>query len=89
MAEKQSTPELKEYHGSCHCGGFKFSVKLAPLEKVTACNCSHCAKVCAEQLFILIFSYDALLTPIVNRMATFGFSPPRTTTSRWRREKGA
>ncbi|KAH7385017.1 Mss4-like protein [Cadophora sp. MPI-SDFR-AT-0126] len=42
MAE--STPELKTYYGNCHCGAFKFSVKLPELKSAMACNCSYCLK---------------------------------------------
>ncbi|KAL9115613.1 MAG: hypothetical protein Q9187_007232, partial [Circinaria calcarea] len=55
MAEEQATPELKQYHGSCHCGAFKFSAKLAPLEKVSGCTCSLCFKVCLARPTILVF----------------------------------
>ncbi len=46
MVEETQAPELKEYHGNCHCGNFRFSVKLAPLKQVMACNCSICSRVC-------------------------------------------
>lgn len=44
MAAPTPTPELKTYHGNCHCGAFKFSVKLPELTSVTECNCSICFK---------------------------------------------
>jgi hypothetical protein len=40
MAE--ATPELKTYHGNCHCGAFKFSLKLPEITSVMGCNCSIC-----------------------------------------------
>ena len=43
MAEHEQ--ELETYSGSCHCGAFKFSVKLPELKQVFACNCSICSKV--------------------------------------------
>ena len=36
---------LENYQGNCHCGAFKFSVKLPELKQVYACNCSICSKV--------------------------------------------
>ena len=42
MAE--STPELKTYHGNCHCGAFKFSIKIPELTSVFECSCSVCLK---------------------------------------------
>ena len=45
MSEVAKSPELKEYRGNCHCGSFRYSVRLAPLKSVTACNCSICSKV--------------------------------------------
>lgn len=42
MAE--STPELKTYQGNCHCGAFKFNIKIPELTSVTECNCSICFK---------------------------------------------
>ena len=38
--------ELKEYHGNCHCGAVRFSVKMPELKEVSHCNCSHCTRVC-------------------------------------------
>ncbi|KAF6232678.1 hypothetical protein HO173_009117 [Letharia columbiana] len=35
---------LETYHGNCHCGAFKFSVRLPELKQVLACNCSICSK---------------------------------------------
>ena len=37
--------QLQTYHGSCHCGAFRYSAKLPSIEKATACNCSVCSKV--------------------------------------------
>jgi hypothetical protein len=37
-------PELKTYYGNCHCGAFKFNVKLPELQQVNECNCSICFK---------------------------------------------
>lgn len=36
---------LQTYQGNCHCGAFKFVVKLPVLKQVVACNCSICSKV--------------------------------------------
>jgi hypothetical protein len=46
MADPTPTPsqELKTYHGNCHCGAFKFSIKVPELTEVTECNCSICFK---------------------------------------------
>lgn len=38
------TPDLKTYQGNCHCGAFKFSVKLPEPTSVTECDCSICFK---------------------------------------------
>ncbi|KAK0101969.1 hypothetical protein ONS95_001222 [Cadophora gregata] len=40
----EPTPELKTYHGNCHCGAFKFSVKIPELKGAMTCNCSMCLK---------------------------------------------
>lgn len=34
---------MKTYHGSCHCGGVKFTVNTS-VDKVISCNCSICTK---------------------------------------------
>lgn len=34
---------MPRYHGSCHCGQVRFEIE-AVIDKVTACNCSICAK---------------------------------------------
>jgi hypothetical protein len=39
-----SAPELQSYHGNCHCGAFKFTVKLPELKSGMTCNCSICSK---------------------------------------------
>ena len=44
MAESNTTLELKTYKGNCHCGAFKFSIKIPELTSVTECNCSICFK---------------------------------------------
>ncbi|KAE9370795.1 hypothetical protein N431DRAFT_510119 [Stipitochalara longipes BDJ] len=36
-------PESKTYDGNCHCGAFKFTVKMPP-EPYHTCNCSVCVK---------------------------------------------
>ena len=41
---KLTTSELKTYAGNCHCGRFKFSLRLPEITEVTACNCSICFK---------------------------------------------
>jgi hypothetical protein len=38
----EQSPELKTYYGNCHCGAFKFTVKLPELDSVMDCNCSIC-----------------------------------------------
>ena len=42
MAGPTPTLELKTYKGNCHCGAFKFSIKIPELTSVTECNCSIC-----------------------------------------------
>lgn len=44
MAEPTPTLALKTYKGNCHCGAFKFSIKIPELTSVTECNCSVCFK---------------------------------------------
>jgi len=34
---------MKTYHGSCHCGAVKFTVKTS-FNKIVLCNCSICSK---------------------------------------------
>ncbi|KAJ7643244.1 Mss4-like protein [Mycena rosella] len=35
---------LVTYRGNCHCGAFKFTVKLPELKTVYACDCSLCSR---------------------------------------------
>ncbi len=55
------------YEGGCHCGRVRFRVHAA-LDRVTACNCSICAKkgflhlIVAHQQFELLSGSDALTT---------------------------
>ena len=37
--------ELHTYHGNCHCGAFRFAVRLPEVRDVYACNCSICVRV--------------------------------------------
>ncbi|KAJ6588746.1 hypothetical protein B0H19DRAFT_1248359 [Mycena capillaripes] len=36
--------ELTAYPGNCHCGAFKFIVKLPNLNHIFSCNCSLCSR---------------------------------------------
>ncbi|KAJ6495296.1 Mss4-like protein [Mycena sanguinolenta] len=33
---------MSNYPGNCHCGAFKFTVKLSDLNRVSSCDCSLC-----------------------------------------------
>ncbi|MCJ1228498.1 hypothetical protein MMC12_005159 [Toensbergia leucococca] len=39
-----SPSHLHTYHGNCHCGAFKYTVKLPELKQIHICNCSLCVK---------------------------------------------
>lgn len=39
-----SAAALRRYEGSCHCGAIRFAFESPVIERVTACNCSICAK---------------------------------------------
>jgi hypothetical protein len=45
------SPELKTYHGNCHCGAFKYSVQLPELTSVTECNCTICFRKSYKWVF--------------------------------------
>ncbi|PQE20113.1 glutathione-dependent formaldehyde-activating enzyme protein [Rutstroemia sp. NJR-2017a BBW] len=49
MSETQ--PELKTYHGNCHCGAFKFTIDVPEITAVTRCKCSICFKKGYQWLF--------------------------------------
>ena len=53
---------LETYHGNCHCGAFKFSVKLPKLKQVNACNCSICSKVIVNFRFFALHKEKHALT---------------------------
>jgi hypothetical protein len=38
--------DLKQYRGNCHCGKYKFSLRIPELKKIRTCNCSICTRVC-------------------------------------------
>ena len=50
-AEPAAGPELKTYHGNCHCGAFKFHIRMPELTSVTECNCSICFKKGCKWIF--------------------------------------
>ena len=37
--------DLKVYKGNCHCGKYKFHLKIPELKKIRTCNCSICTRV--------------------------------------------
>ena len=43
MATTTKSPELKTYVGCCHCGAFKYTLRVPEIEKTTVCNCSFCS----------------------------------------------
>ena len=43
--EMENATELKDYRGNCHCGLFKFKIKIPTLKTVWSCNCSICSRV--------------------------------------------
>ena len=42
-ASTETNPELKTYTGNCHCGAFKFTLKVPEITDATSCNCSICS----------------------------------------------
>jgi hypothetical protein len=44
-------PELKTYHGNCHCGAVKYTVTLPEITSVTECDCSLCRRKGHKSLF--------------------------------------
>ncbi|KAJ7248433.1 Mss4-like protein [Mycena rebaudengoi] len=42
--ESAASPQLVEYPASCHCGAFKFIVKIPEVKRVDACDCSICSR---------------------------------------------
>ena len=54
--------ELKTYHGNCHCGDYRFSVKLPEIKKVEDCNCCYCVKVYTTNTASIIYSVMMLIT---------------------------
>ena len=43
---------MKEYTGSCHCGGVKFKFKSDELVQIWNCNCSICDMLNYQHLFV-------------------------------------
>lgn len=40
--DMSDAPELKTYNGNCHCGAFKYFIRVPVITSVTQCNCSIC-----------------------------------------------
>jgi hypothetical protein len=53
----EATPELKQYRGNCHCGLFKFAIKVPPLTSVRTCNCSVCSRVITNYSLYLVQNF--------------------------------
>lgn len=39
-----TTREPATYHGSCHCGAVRYTVRSAPIDTAMSCNCSMCRR---------------------------------------------
>lgn len=74
MEKSLGSPELKEYHGNCHCGLFRFRLNIAPLTILWTCNCSICSRVSLSLAWSLI-CWQSRLYSWFNRMATCGSIP--------------
>ena len=74
MEKSLGSPELKEYHGNCHCGLFRFRLNIAPLTILWTCNCSICSRVSLSLTQSLILRQSRLYSWL-NRMATCGSIP--------------
>lgn len=44
MSDPVPTTELKTYSGNCHCGAFKFHIRVPEITSVLDCDCSICFK---------------------------------------------
>ncbi|KAJ6515278.1 Mss4-like protein [Mycena sanguinolenta] len=44
MSDTPDSAREVEYHGSCHCGAFQFTLTVPPIEGALKCNCSMCSK---------------------------------------------
>jgi hypothetical protein len=49
---------VQPYDGGCHCGKFKFTIKVPEIRSATSCNCSFCSKIAA--LWIVLPAVDSL-----------------------------
>jgi len=36
--------ETKLYNGNCHCGRYRFTVRVPEIREMTACHCTLCLK---------------------------------------------
>lgn len=63
---------LKRYHGGCHCGAVRFTVRANPVIEAQRCNCSICAMtgfvhmIVPKQQFDLIKGCEQLTTYTFN-----------------------
>ncbi|KAH8897493.1 glutathione-dependent formaldehyde-activating enzyme [Thozetella sp. PMI_491] len=45
MAHQRAAPEaLTTYRGNCHCGAYRFEVRLPEIKEAISCDCTLCAK---------------------------------------------
>jgi len=44
MSASSESVKLMAYPGNCHCGAFKFIVKLSDLDHISSCDCSFCSR---------------------------------------------
>ena len=63
---------MVRYQGSCHCGAVAFEIELeAPLERVTWCNCSICARSAYLHCYVEPARFRLLST--LDAMETYRF----------------
>jgi hypothetical protein len=52
MADSNPSPELKTYQGNCHCGAFKYFVKLPEPKFIMEYNYSICSRKACKQVYL-------------------------------------
>lgn len=55
-----AAPDLKWYHGGCHCGGVRFRVRAPAALAAVRCNCSICAMTQFLHLLVPAQSFELL-----------------------------
>jgi len=68
-----ASPEIKTYHGNCHCASFKFNITIPELKSISTCNCSFCSRNAISWIYPLDTSVLFIERGSISELALYQF----------------